>query len=303
MFNASRRALRRQDSSRRSAFTLIELLVVIAIIGILIALLLPAVQKVREASNRTKCQNNMKQMCIALHTYNNLYGQFPPAYKTATASTQPGWGWATLTLPLTEQDPLYKTLDPENVKFGMGNNPAHPYHHPNGITQTKLSLYRCPSDRAPDLNTYRLEHATSNYRAVMGPDPGSNNFVANKDYKGVMMQNSKIRFAQITDGTSNTVVIGECMWDDLTEKWAALWPGMSGLRQGKIYISDVMWWMDPISSQVNGEAPQAFSGRHVGGCFFGFGDGSARFWRVGGDPTKLQWLAGRDDGKLVEYDF
>jgi prepilin-type N-terminal cleavage/methylation domain-containing protein len=296
-------ALRRSNQARRRAFTLIELLVVIAIIGILIALLLPAVQKVRESANRTKCQNQMKQMCLALHTYHDTFGYYPPSYATEKPDFTPGWGWATLTLPFVEQDPLYKQIDPKNVKFGKGANPAYPSHHPDGVTQIRLPLYRCPSDRAPDLNTYRLLHATSNYRAVCGPEPSSNSYTANKDFKGVMWQNSRIRIAQVTDGTTTTIVIGECMWDDLTAKWAALWPGMTGVRNGSIYISDVMWYMDDDSAQVNGTAPQAFSSRHHNGCFFGFADGSARFFRQGSDPKKLQWLAGRDDGILVDVEY
>jgi hypothetical protein len=282
---------------------LIELLVVIAIIGILIALLLPAVQKVREASNRTKCQNNVKQMCIAAHNYHGHYDRFPAAYQSL--GVLPGWGWAAATLPFAEQDSLYKALgigaEPP-VKFGKGANPALPEHHPPGLTQEKLSIYRCPSDRAPDQNTFRLLHGTSNYRAVSGPT-AYQYFSPNLDMGGIMFQNAKVRFGQITDGTSNTITVGECKWDDTTEKWAALWPGMSGLRGGSIYISDVMWWMDDQSSVVNGTAPQAFSSYHNNGCFFGFADGSARFFRVGSDPKKLKWLAGRSDGVVVDVEY
>jgi hypothetical protein len=118
-----------------------------------------------------------------------------------------------------------------------------------------------------------------------------------------LWHNSKVPFAQITDGTSNTIAIGECMWDEVTTKWAAIWVGMRGLQGGSVYISDVMWCLDELSAQVNGTAPQAFSSRHTNGAFFGFCDGSSRFFRQGGDPNKLQWLAGRSDGIIVEYDF
>ncbi len=302
-------AVRGPVTVRRPAFTLIELLVVIAIIGILIALLLPAVQKVREAANRTRCSNNVKQMCIALHAYHNNYGNFPAAYHNTppltNPGTNPGWGWSSQTLPFVEQTPLYNELKVTTQNFGGGVNPAKPPQPPLplGPSQSKLTLYRCPGDRGPDLNNYRLLHATSNYRAVCGPDPKSNSYIANKDYKGVMFHNSKIRIAQITDGTSNTVVIGECMWDEVTTKWACIWAGMTGAHDGFIFISDVMWWMDPGAAQVNGTAPQAFSSRHTNGCFFGFADGSGRFYKQGGDPVKLQFLAGRDDGYILDNDF
>src|SRR5712671_1343499 len=115
-----------------------------------------------------------------------------------------------------------------------------------------------------------------------------------------MFQNSKIRILEITDGTSNTVAIGECIFDQPTGKRAAIWPGMTGLRNGSIWISDVMWWVDDATAVINGPAPQAFSSRHTRGAFFGFCDGSVRFFREGGDVTSLKWLAGRDDGHVVQ---
>jgi hypothetical protein len=99
------------------------------------------------------------------------------------------------------------------------------------------------------------------------------------------------------------LAVGECILDPKITKRACIWVGMSGLRLGAIWISDVMWWVDESTARVNGPAPQAFSSRHHGGAFFGFCDGSVRFFRDNTNPNLIRWLAGRDDGVNVQYDF
>jgi prepilin-type processing-associated H-X9-DG protein len=266
---------------------------------VLIGLLLPAVQKVREAANRMSCTNNLKQMGLALHNYADTQGRFPSAY--VASNHNPGWGWGSAILPLVEQTPLYYAAGVATRSFGDGSNPAWPGKNP--ATQTVLTLFRCPSDTGPDLNPVRLKFAMSNYRAVAGPITYER-WIVNQDMGGVFFQNSKIRIMDITDGTSNTLALGECLFDKQVDKRAAIWPGMSGLRDdGNIWISDVMWWVDEDSARINGPAPQAFSSRHPGGAFFAFCDGSVRFFREGGEVQNLKWLAGRNDGHNVNDDF
>src|SRR5437879_1086509 len=131
--------------SRRKGFTLIELLVVIAIIAILIGLLVPAVQKVREAAARAQCTNNLKQIGLALHSYHGANKYFPPGYidgNTDPASTPdndvgPGWGWASFILPYVDQGSLYSQIDFTQA-VGTGVNAQ--------VSQTPLAFYQCPAD-------------------------------------------------------------------------------------------------------------------------------------------------------------
>ena len=193
----------------RPAFTLIELLVVIAIIGVLIGLLLPAVQKIREAASRMKCANNLKQIGLAMHNYHAAFDHFPAGYESATAGLNgdglgPGWGWGATLLPYLEQDNLHRRID-------FTRDIADPMHAT--VRVQKLTVFRCPSDgNARDTFTVIsasgpiCEVAFANYVGVGGtfevsefPDTGT----------GVLFRNSRTRTADITDGTSNTVMAGE----------------------------------------------------------------------------------------------
>jgi prepilin-type N-terminal cleavage/methylation domain-containing protein/prepilin-type processing-associated H-X9-DG protein len=294
------------NSARRSAFTLIELLVVIAIIAILIALLVPAVQKVRAAAARTQCQNNLKQIALALHGHHDAKKYLPSGYETTTASaTMPlaGWGWGTYILPYIDQGPLYQQL---GVETGAAFSQT-----PTATTQLRLAVYRCPGNSDGDLNTKRFNHATSNYRAVSGTRTGTTQFAGwaeNQDHGGVFFQNSRMKMMRITDGTSNTFAVGECVFDmsSSPNKWGAIWAGMTGLGStgagDGARISDVMWWVDDSSAVINGSAPQAFSSKHGGGAQFAFCDGTVRLIQEGANVATMRFLAGRDDGVVVSLD-
>jgi prepilin-type N-terminal cleavage/methylation domain-containing protein len=215
---------------RRAAFTLVELLVVIAIIAILIGLLLPAVQKIREAGFRAQCQNNLHQMGVALHNYHSVYGCFPPAIDV---HFQPKWHWSWLAriLPFMEQDNLYRAAEeftndhshpviwpepPPNgtpgyaswspwggYPFGLGLKAENP------AIAVEVKLYLCPSDPTdrtsveptPYGSPLPIVQALTNYQGVTG----TNYFLQD----GCLAVDQVVRYTDILDGASNTLLVGE----------------------------------------------------------------------------------------------
>ena len=204
----------------RRGFTLIELLVVIAIIAILVGLLLPAVQKVREAAARLKCKNNLKQIGLALHGHHDRVGFFPPGYSSKVSAagedTGPGWGWAYHLLPDLEQDPLFRQINPTVAVSAAA--------HASLRTQV-LSVFQCPSDDKIGVFTTATVPVTlahGNYVGVFGtneiePNPGAGN--------GMFFRNGKVRVADIRDGLSNTFAAGERSSDIALATWAGVVPG------------------------------------------------------------------------------
>jgi prepilin-type N-terminal cleavage/methylation domain-containing protein/prepilin-type processing-associated H-X9-DG protein len=188
---------------RRLAFTLIELLVVIAIIAILIGLMLPAVQKVREAAARTQCQNNLKQIGLALHNYHDVHGAFPQG-NTETFSPQDShqWlSWMGRILGFIEQGNLYANMEAAYASQGAAPNPF--LNPPHLALSFVVPIYKCPMDGRQYQAAYAkgITVAFTGYLGSSGTDLRSND--------GVLYWNSKVRFADITDGTSNTLLVGE----------------------------------------------------------------------------------------------
>lgn len=219
----------------RAGFTLVELLVVIAIIGVLVALLLPAVQSAREAARRTQCKNHFKQIGIALHNYHDTHKILPPAMQfwngdDARTSDNLRANWLTLILPFIEQQPLYDSFD-----F------AQTISHSNNRDErgTKVSFYLCPVD---GFNTKKFKGSTGgegdnwqrgNYAANCHAQFSNENGFADDKRRGVMGVNISLRFAEITDGLSNAMMAGEVRSglteDDRRGTWALGTAGASAL--------------------------------------------------------------------------
>jgi prepilin-type N-terminal cleavage/methylation domain-containing protein len=295
-------------SRRASGFTLVELLVVIAIIGVLVALLLPAVQMAREASRRIKCANQLKQFGLAMHNYADTYQSFPIGHMfrqvvngvVVNAGGGTAFGWGAAILPYIEQQSLYNQF---NFNYHIANtNPTQNLT----LAQTPLSIFTCPSDLKPKNFTDGAVtlSATSSYKAcgtsydswvTAGPGAVINrvrfNGMFDRDNRG-----TTLRIPEITDGTSNQFMIAEARW-----RMEA-----NGRNRGRIYGgSDVaggaqgatncvllngQWPMNLTAAQGNQQPDRTAASEHPSGVQFCLADGSVRFVNQNIQHTATGWI-------------
>jgi prepilin-type N-terminal cleavage/methylation domain-containing protein/prepilin-type processing-associated H-X9-DG protein len=298
------------NTQKRRGFTLVELLVVIAIIGILIALLLPAVQAAREAARRSQCTNNLAQLAIALHNYEGSYELLPPGSvnDTGPIKSEPAgyhMSWLVQILPYIEEAATQSHIDFSAGVYDEKNAP---------VRNVVIRPFQCPSDggsyrgRSRAAGGEEANFALGNYAAchhdVEAP-------IA-EDNHGVMFLNSHVPIVDVTDGTTHTIFAGEKLVRDDDLGW------MSGTRatlrntgQRPNLEEDRRRGRGRFGEEEPPQPPQGdpllavggFSSMHPGGANFMMGDGSIRFIAETIDDPLFQQLGHRSDGKLREEDY
>jgi prepilin-type N-terminal cleavage/methylation domain-containing protein len=301
-----------QTSRRtRAGFTLIELLVVIAIIAILIGLLLPAVQKLREAAARIQCSNNLHQIGVAMHNYHDTLGKLP--YARSGGRPQDA-SWAVVILPFIEQEPAYKLFSTP-IKNGSGTFPMNPDDNLNDLNRTEfqatgalnvqVKTYLCPARRnAPQTSenggrTYgNVQGACGDYAACFGDDVfNTGAFWANTQYA------VGFRLADLRDGTSTTFLVGE--------KHVPVGEfGTLAANDFCIYAAKDAWSVGrqagprhPLALTIRDKPNGQFGSFHTGVVHFVFGDAHVQPVRTTTSGSTLALLANRADGQVISEDY
>jgi prepilin-type N-terminal cleavage/methylation domain-containing protein/prepilin-type processing-associated H-X9-DG protein len=326
---------------KRHGFTLVELLVVIAIIAVLIGLLLPAVQRVREAANRIQCASQLKQLALACHNYHDVNGHLPrnqvqPHPTDMYQNLQNKGSWLVHLLPFIEQDNLRQQIGDLDMDQAVAA----------GVLPRKLALLRCPSDRydpAAPVSNYAGSHGPQcwigpcgwnpsqkhcNGTANWPPEPNPKTLtppthpgyaasptwgytVTASEVRGMFGRfGPKIRLADATDGTSSTLLLGETLPDQRRGRAAPNWARhvVTTLATTIIPINHMTDYTNPDGCTAapdryfdNHNVADGFKSWHRGGAQFVFADGSVHFLSQAIDHRTFQYLGCRNDGQVVSW--
>ncbi len=294
----------------RSGFTLVELLVVIAIIGVLVGLLLPAVQTVRESSRRTSCSNNIKQVGLGIQLFVDAKRRLPPGYVSgfdATgADTGPGWGWAAFILPHVEQATLARAIDVaqpiEAAASSGGREAVVPTFLCPSDAGSKAAFAVGPRNGSGALTATTCKVGPANYVGCFGVgEPGV-------DGDGVFFRGSDIRLRDVTDGLSHTLLAGERSFREAASTWAG---AVTGAHQVPEPTCRMGLQVNNASNFVLGHTGESYGGptgpteinnftsTHSGGCMFAFADGHVSFLGSSVDYATYKALSTRAKGEAV----
>lgn len=293
----------------RRGFTLVELLVVIAIIGVLVALLLPAVQAARESARRTACNNQLKQITLAMHNYHDTYNRLPICYPHDWPLAR-RWNWIPILLPFMEDQNLWDKLDFSIASWQGSNFQFLQKKHPKFLCPTNTfndelreeEFFAAPTWAISQAD-YGVCHGDYKNASGVGQAPDYGNFGDATPVRGMIGRWTwSARFADCTDGLSNTYLVGECIgtWSICQnwgcQSWGTTAHPINFMNRSFMNRSS---WPEYKPGKYRWDESIGFRSLHPGGCHFAHADGSVKFYNENINGVNYRALASREGGEVT----